>query len=175
IANHQSPKEISFPVLSDNSMVKEDSEEKENAENEKYDGPEKAAELEFEKTKEPSLGYVPYDRLMQAIDYTENLKQSLQSARGSQTLTTVTWQERGPIYDSLGPSNGNTRAGNNFTSGRMAAILIDTLNDPSGNTVFAGGIAGGLWKCTNFLSTIPNWQVINDRFNNLAISSICQD
>jgi len=147
--------------------------DKEN-DHEEYDGPEERARLEFEKTKDPALGYVPYDRLMNAIDYTENLKQS-QTSRGSQVLSPISWVERGPVYDSVGPSNGNTRAGNGYTSGRMAAILVDTLNDPTGNTVFAGGIAGGLWKCTNFLSTIPNWQVINDRFNNLAVSFICQD
>jgi photosystem II stability/assembly factor-like uncharacterized protein len=150
--------------------------ENEEGENhEEYDGPEERAQLEFEKTKDPSLGYVPYDRLMQAIDYTENLKQAANNSRGSGILSPISWQERGPIYDSVGPSNGNTRGGNGYTSGRMAAVLIDTLNDPTGNTAFCGGIAGGLWKCTNFLSTIPNWQVINDRFNNLAVSSICQD
>ena len=61
------------------------------------------------------------------------------------------------------------------TSGRMRGILLDTLNDPTGNTVFAGGVAGGLWKTTNFLSVINNWTPVDDRFNNLAISSICQD
>ncbi|MER3469906.1 MAG: hypothetical protein C4330_00840 [Chitinophagaceae bacterium] len=53
--------------------------------------------------------------------------------------------------------------------------MVDTLNDPSGNTVLVGGIAGGLWRCTNFLSQIPNWRAINDYMDNLAISSICQD
>jgi hypothetical protein len=170
ISSQKTQKEISFPVISENTDDHED------ADKEEYDGPEKAAELEFEKTKDPALGYVPYQRLLDAVDYTENLKQSLNNAaaRGSQILTPVTWQERGPIYDSVGPS-ANSRAGNSYTSGRMAGILVDTLNDPTGNTVFVGGIAGGLWKCTNFLSTIPNWQANNDRFNNLAISSICQD
>src|SRR4030095_11675649 len=133
----------------------EDEEEKD-----EYDGPEQAAQLEFEKTKDPALGFVPYNRLVDAINYTEASK-SNQLSRGSRLTTTMTWQERGPIFDSVGPS-GNNRAGNSYTSGRMAAVLIDTLNDPTGNTVFVGGIAGGVWKFTNFLSTIPNWQLIND-------------
>jgi hypothetical protein len=54
------------------------------------------------------------------------------------------WQERGPIYDSVGPSNGNTRGNDLYTSGRMAAVLVDTLNDPSGNTAIVGGVSGGL-------------------------------
>ena len=165
ILNKTNPHETSQAIAGE----KEESED-----HDEYDGPEQAAQLEFEKTKDPALGYVPYERLMAAVDYTENLKQGSNNSRGSGILSPITWQERGPIYDSVGPS-GNNRAGNSYTSGRMAAILVDTLNDPTGNTVFCGGIAGGVWKCTNFLSTIPNWQVINDRFNNLAVSSMCQD
>ena len=137
-----------------------------------YDGPAERALLEYEKTKDPALGYVPFERLGHAMDITEELKQSMINARGQANLL---WVERGPTFDSLGPSNGNGRAGINYTSGRVRAILWDTLNDPTGNTIFAGGIAGGLWKCTNFLSAIPNWQAIDDYFDNLAISYIAQD
>ncbi|MGB8190364.1 MAG: T9SS type A sorting domain-containing protein [Chitinophagaceae bacterium] len=139
-------------------------------EEEGYDGPAERDKLEFEKTKDPALGYVPTDRLMTAIDYTENLKKA-----DVNRLSALLWTERGPIYDSVGPSNGNTRGGNGYTAGRIRGVFVDTLNDPTGNTVFCGGVAGGLWRCTNFLSTIPNWQVINDYFDNLAISSITQD
>ena len=71
VINQNLPREKVYPV----GIISETSDSDE-GENEKYDGPEKAAELEFEKTKDPSLGYVPYDRLMTAIDYTENIKQS---------------------------------------------------------------------------------------------------
>lgn len=141
-------------------------------EKEGYDGPAARDLHEFNKVLDPALGYVPYDRLYAAMEYTESRKAELLPLRMQQALT---WQERGPIYDTVGPSNGNTRAGFNYTSGRIRAVLVDTLNDPTGNTVFAGGVAGGLWKCTNFLSTIPNWQVVNDFFDNMAISSICQN
>lgn len=140
-------------------------------EDEAYDGPMERDELEFEKIKDPALGYVPTDRLGTAIDYTERLKNSGSNNR----ISSLLWTERGPNYDSVGPSNGNTRGGNGYTSGRVIAVFVDTLNDPTGNTVFAGGVAGGVWKCTNFLSGIPNWQTINDYFDNLAISSITQD
>jgi trimeric autotransporter adhesin len=170
IANNRSPKENSFPIGTENSELNK---KEKGDEHDKYDGPELAAMLEFEKTKDPALGYVPYDRLLDAMNYTEQLKQNA-AARLTQTATVINWQERGPIFDSVGPS-ANSRAGNSYTSGRMCAILVDTLNDPSGNTVFVGGVAGGVWKCTNFLSTIPNWQPINDWFSNLAVSYICQD
>ena len=156
-----------LPVASDEMQSKEKEDEEEG-----YDGPMERALLEFEKTKDPALGYVPFDRLATAMDITEVLKQQMLNARGQSSLL---WVERGPTYDSLGPSNGNSRAGVNYTSGRVRAILVDTLNDPTGNTVFAGGIAGGLWKCTNFLSSVPNWQAIDDYFDNLAIAYICQN
>jgi photosystem II stability/assembly factor-like uncharacterized protein len=57
----------------------------------------------------------------------------------------------------------------------MRAFLLDTLNDPTGNTAFCGGVNGGVWKCTNFLAQYPNWTPINDLFDNLAIASICQN
>jgi hypothetical protein len=144
----------------------------EEEEEEGYDGPMERDQFEADRLKDPALGYVPYTRLYDAMVYTEQLKSQLPQQRLQQALL---WQERGPIFDSLGPSNGNTRAGVNYTAGRVRAVLVDTLNDPTGNTVFAGGVAGGLWRCTNFLSEIPNWTVVDDFFSNLAISYICQN
>jgi trimeric autotransporter adhesin len=148
-------------------FINEDKDE----EHEGYDGPMLRDQFEADRIKDPALGYVPYDRLFTAINYTHQLKTALPSQR----LQALLWEERGPTYDTVGPSNGNTRAGFNYTAGRIRGVLVDTLNDPTGNTVFCGGVAGGLWKCTNFLSAIPNWTPVNDYFDNLAVSSICQD
>jgi hypothetical protein len=148
----------------------EEQEEGEEHEEGMYDGPAAKDQMEFDQMIDPALGYVPYTRLKNAIEYTNELKQHNSAQRLS-----LLWQERGPIYDSTGPSNGNTRGGNLYTSGRIAAILVDTLNDPSGNTVIIGGISGGVWRCTNFLSAIPDWRNVFDYFDNMAISSICQD
>jgi trimeric autotransporter adhesin len=147
-------------------------------EDEGYDGPAERDRFEFERIKDPKLGYVPMEKMLEAVQLTEDAKVSMMR-RGLRTAA-LNWVERGPIYDSVGPSNGNLRGPsrttpNTYTSGRTRAILIDTLNDPTGNTVFCGSVAGGLWKCTNFLSTTPNWQHNSDRFDNLAISYICQD
>jgi trimeric autotransporter adhesin len=141
-----------------------------------YSNPKERDLLEFEKIKDPSLGYVPTTRLAEAIEFTENQKALLVNNK----VQSLLWTERGPIFDSVGPSNGNGRGGSTgytgaYTSGRIRGVLVDTANDPSGNTVFAGGVAGGLWKCTNFLTNNPHWEAIDDRFNNLAVSSICQD
>ena len=152
-----------------------------------YDNPMVRDQQAADMIKDPALGYVPYDRLLKAIDKTIEMKSSLSSiiaptgTTGNLLGDPLVWEERGPIYDSVGPSNGNGRGGGTgstaggHTAGRIRAFLLDTLNDPTGNTAFCGGVAGGLWKCTNFLSAVNNWTPVNDRFDNLAISSICQD
>ena len=147
--------------------------EKEGEEHEEYDGIREIMQHEFEMTKDPALGSVPIERLWDAISYTEALKQS-----NNYRSLTVAWQERGPIFDSVGPSNGNTRAGGTgaYSSGRMNGFIVDA-GDPTGNTVFAGGACGGIWKCTNFLSTTaaPNWVAVNDAMSNMSIVSFAQD
>ncbi len=144
-------------------------------EDNEYDGPAERYAFEFERVKDPALGYVPEERLMKAVEYTVKQKNTLRTMR---TQDALSWTERGPVYDFVGAS-GNPRGGSgtNYTAGRTRAILIDTVNDPTGNTVFAGGADGGLWKCTNFISggNTPNWVPIDDRLDNLAISYICQD
>jgi len=47
--------------------------------------------------------------------------------------------------------------------------------DGTGNTVYAGGVGGGLWKTTNFKSANPTWTVVNDFFANLVITCIKQN
>jgi photosystem II stability/assembly factor-like uncharacterized protein len=126
---------------------------------------------QFDQMKDPALGTIPNDRLIRANAATRDL-QSFASAR----VSSLSWTERGPIYDTVGPSNGNGRGGFNYTSGMIPTFLVDTLNDPTGNTVFAGSPGGGLWKCSNLLSaTAPNWHPVNDYMANLAIASVCQD
>src|SRR5215470_19646067 len=63
-----------------------------------------------------------------------------------------------------------------WVTGRATAVAIDP-NDPSGNTVFAGGAYGGVWKSTNAgnLSPSPiavNWTPVTDDQATLAIGAI---
>ena len=140
-----------------------------------YDGPAEREQLEFEKTKDPLTGIVPIERLWDAMNFT-----MAQKAQLTTDGVTGLWQERGPIYDSVGPSNGNGRGGGSgytaaYTSGRIRGVLVDAA-DVSGNTVFCGGVNGGIWKCTNFMSAVdPNWVQVNDYLSNMSISSICQN
>lgn len=113
---------------------------------------EEAFKLEQLKTKDPKLDRVPTERLAKARSYTAQLLQEKNAIEG------VVWEERGP----------------NNVGGRTRAILIDS-NDPTYNTVFAGGVAGGLWRTTNFKSNAIQWTAIDDFFENLAVTAIVQD
>jgi hypothetical protein len=148
---------------------------------------------EIDITKDPQLGYVPKARLVDAYRYKKEKIKENQNKKNNQsdpainlsgttTLTTggitsmaaatgFTWVERGPFKDVVGPSNGNTRAGNAITSGRVRAIL----EDADGVTIWVGGVDGGLWKTTDITSNPATWSPINDFFSNMAIASICQD
>jgi trimeric autotransporter adhesin len=128
-------------------------------------------QFEIDNTKDPSLGYVPKARLVQAYEQRE-LRIAQQNAASRAPL--FTWTERGPYTDVVGASNGNTRPGNGKTSGRMRAIWED-IRDATGKTVWVGGIDGGLWKTTDITANPATWTPINDFFGNLAVSSICQD
>ncbi|MFN0201249.1 MAG: PKD domain-containing protein [Bacteroidia bacterium] len=109
---------------------------------------------EIEMTKDPALGYVPKDRLLDAIAWKK--KMEIEDSRAA--ISNFTWKE-------LGPAN---------VSGRTRTICIDA-NDPTGRTIWAGSVGGGLWKTTDITAASPNWTPSNDLFENLAVTTIAQD
>lgn len=141
----------------------------------KYDGPEMIAKQDFERTKDPATGKVPRERLWDAIKQTEASKAAARAnAASGDAPAALTWIERGPNTDSVGASNGNTRANSGVSSGRSRTILVDA-NDSSGNTIFVGSVAGGLWKTTDITASPTTWTVVNDKLSNLAVADIAQD
>ncbi|MDB5201693.1 MAG: type sorting protein [Ferruginibacter sp.] len=145
--------------------------ENEDEENEEYDGPELMAQRELDMTKDPATGKIPRQELIDAMYQTDQVKREIApyfiSAYGN-------WTERGPNSDVTGPSNGNFRQGNAITSGRIRGVLVDKA-DATGNTVFAAGVDGGIWKTTNYATPLCTWVPINDFLSNLAVTNICQD
>jgi len=72
-----------------------------------------------------------------------------------------------------------TSMGPTATGGRTRAILIDNT-DPTHQTIFAGGVSGGIWKSTNGGSTWDNSGAalslsLNDTLANINVCSIAQD
>lgn len=108
-------------------------------------------------TKDPSLGYVPTERLITAETQIARINKLNKSLKESDVMA-LTWTERGP---------GNL-------GGRSRAILIDKA-DVTGNTVFIGSAGGGLWRTTNFKSAAPTWTQIISVSANLAITTLAQD
>jgi len=113
---------------------------------------EQAFELEFLKTHDPKTNSIPRERLLEAKRYTKQLLKEKGAIPG------ISWEERGP----------------NNVGGRTRTILFDA-SDASNNTVWAAGVAGGIWKSTNFQSNPPTWSKVDDFFDNLAVTSIIQD
>ena len=144
---------------------------KESHEEVPYDSPEKAAEFEFLRTQDPSLGYVPNERLLLAKQISQESKTlALRTMSGYGN-----WIERGPESDVAGVY-GNPRDASNIasTSGRIRATLIDAL-DATGKTVFVAGIDGGIWKTTDISATPATWVPLSDFLTNLAVSYLAQD
>lgn len=135
-----------------NNIVENDEFEKEGKE-EREDGMEKWMEQNRIMTMDPALGYVPYERLDAAQQYTKSLMNNPMLRTNA-----LAWSERGP----------------NNVGGRTRAILVDK-NDATGNTIFAGGVGGGIWKCTNFKSSNYTWTLLTPDMTNLAITALAQD
>ena len=68
-------------------------------------------------------------------------------------------------WDHRGPQN---------IAGRIRAFAVDP-NDPTGNTLWSGGVSGGLWKCTNFKSSNYVWEEISSYPGSPSISDILFD
>lgn len=107
------------------------------------------AEQEFEMTKDPATNTIPRERLFKIQ---EQIKQYQ-----DKSLVNISWNERGP---------------DNF-AGRVRSMILD-VNDPTGTTMWTGGVAGGLWKCTNIYGEFQ-WESIPGFKGNVAISSIVQN
>lgn len=111
---------------------------------------------EIEMTKDPSLGYVPRERLVAAQTYARRRQNRPMDVRTA--IPGVSWEERGP----------------NNVGGRTRAILVDP-NDVTRETIWAAGVAGGLWKCSNISAPTPTWVPQDDFFDNLAITTLADD
>lgn len=117
-----------------------------------------AIEQEVEMTLDPALGVVPRERLLEAMEYTRRQIHKQHGSPNRAAIPGIQWLERGP-------SN---------VGGRTRAVLLDP-NDPNRRTVWAGGVAGGLWKTTDISQAQPIWTQVDDFFDNLAVTCLAAD
>ena len=94
-------------------------------------------------------------------------------------LTPSTTLSNTPNWIDVGPNNitgGQTTkvtgtATNSSVIGAVQAVTPD-LTDLTGNTLYAGGVNGGVWKTTNALAASPTWVPLTDNYPSLSISTI---
>ncbi len=120
--------------------------------------PNKYYESEWELTMSPTLGR-PTPENIAAIrkDLATERKNSILAGRVPGDAVDNLWVERGP-------SN---------VGGRTRAVMFDP-NDPTKETVYAGGVSGGLWKNTAISNANSAWTRVNIP-ENLAVSCITFD
>ena len=106
--------------------------------------------------EDPALGHVPHERMLDVYRRIEVLNSQGSSRTGE--MANAFWRERGP----------------NNVGGRTRAIMIDK-NDNSGNTIFAAGVTGGLWRTTNISDLRPTWENIGDAYSNLNVCALAQN
>ena len=111
-------------------------------------------EQEYLNEIDPSTGRTNKRELLQLQ---EQLNSERLAQRSPGDATDNAWEERGP--DNVG--------------GRTRVVLFDP-NDDTQETVFAGGVSGGLWKNTNITSVESSWFQVGIS-ENLSISSIAVD
>ncbi|WP_435260990.1 GEVED domain-containing protein [Tenacibaculum sp. nBUS_03] len=70
--------------------------------------------------------------------------------------------------------NSWVERGANNVGGRTRVILFDP-NDATNNTVYAGGVSGGLWKNTNISNANTQWTRVQNVPGNLSVTSITVD
>jgi len=109
--------------------------------------------LDYEKeiTQDPATGTVPRERLQAGLQ--QILQQQQAKVQGA--IPTMVWKERGPKN----------------LPGRIRCLLLDP-NDFTNKRVFAGSVAGGLWRCNDITATTTAWTPVNDFFANLAVTCI---
>ena len=115
--------------------------------------PNKYFEEEYELTMNPILGRPTFENLSEIREKIKIMAASKAPGDGIDG----NWVSRGP--DNFG--------------GRTRAVMFDP-NDPTNETVFAGGVSGGLWKNVQISNANSEWTRV-DTPSHLNVSSIAYD
>ncbi|HEV2290151.1 MAG TPA: hypothetical protein VGR81_14505 [Candidatus Acidoferrales bacterium] len=142
----------------------------------------KRAQWFFQQRAYP-LGYIPADARVKALRQKAQMRQangtfmgrfaaspSLAAEGSTKTfsnspvaISSTTWTPLGPQ-----PTSSDFFG---FTSGRVNALAVDPC-DATGNTVYAGGAEGGVWKTTDGGST---WAPMTDNQISISTGSLAVD
>lgn len=115
-----------------------------------------AMEQEFQMTHDPATNTIPKGRLWKVYKELKEIENYQNKANAA--ISGINWIE-------LGPTN---------QGGRTRAILVDP-NDASGQTVFAAGVSGGIWKTTNINDASPTWTPVDEFMANIGVTCLVAD
>jgi PKD repeat protein len=113
-----------------------------------------AIELERLKTQDPSLGYIPQDRIIKARELTRQLNKQIKLKKSG--ISNAQWTERGPYK----------------IGGRTRTLMWDPN---TANKVWAGGVTGGLWYNNNITNALSEWTSVDDFWDDITIGAIAYD
>ncbi|HET6935466.1 MAG TPA: sialidase family protein [Candidatus Angelobacter sp.] len=118
-------------------------------------------------TNAAELLHRAYMQRLQLRSFNRARSQSLFSIRST---ALGSWQSVGPNNLASDPSGFQNYGA---VTGRATAIAVDQ-NDASGNTVYAGGAYGGLWRSTNAAAdpASVNWTPLLDSQATLAVGAL---
>ena len=127
------------------------------------------------------LGHIPAAARVQAVEHLERMRANSGTFMGRFLAQHANTESGSGImpqqiainmssWTPIGPQP-TTSAFFNFTSGRVNALAVDPC-DASGNTIYAGGAQGGVWKTTNGGT---NWTELTDAQLSISTGSIALD
>lgn len=134
--------------------------------------------MSLSKTERKAIGLAPNKYYEQEWELTMNPQTGSPDVYKLKQLRSELQQER-DLMLSLGRTPGDASDNNwiergpNNVGGRVRAVMFDP-NDAAFNTVFAGGVSGGLWKNSNISSSSSAWTRVNVP-ENLSVSKITYD
>src|SRR5580704_6422067 len=151
------------------------SEEKEQVEKEDSEISRKRQSWFFDQRAYP-FKHIPPAAYQKALEQRDAMKaQQRSTSAGKATADAVVSFPGDALWHLMGPQPINNPFGANggfpTASGRVTAIAVDPT-DATGNTVYAGGAAGGVWKTTDGGNT---WTPLTDTQPSLAVGSITID
>ncbi|MFZ3244003.1 MAG: IPT/TIG domain-containing protein [Candidatus Acidiferrales bacterium] len=127
------------------------------------------------------LGHIPAGARVRAVEHLEQMRANSgtfmqrfaaqhASAESASGVTAQQIAINMTSWTPIGPQP-TTSAFFGFTSGRVNALAVDPC-DASGNTIYAGGAQGGVWKTTNGGT---NWTELTDAQLSISTGSIALD
>ncbi|WP_430908768.1 T9SS type A sorting domain-containing protein [Maribacter sp. 2-571] len=108
----------------------------------------------------PYTKQIPTDIRLLESKFSDNIKERSLATEASKKSSEMSSKSRFEYWKNRGPGN---------VGGRTRALAIDRMDE---NTVFAGGVSGGLWRSTDLGQS---WKKVTLPFQSPSITSIVQD